>query len=149
MQQKKAKGAQMPGHPGCRVFGGSTESAQGDLGRPLGNEAASLAELVPGSPGASAVGSGLCCKHPPDPSELGIGWVHGPSHVHLKESHGDSVRFGMGCRGWGGWLPPTPVGLSFSSRILHLLPCRPPRQSVQCQEAGPELSAGSKRLRWR
>lgn len=49
MQERKAKGAQMPGHPNCRAFGGSTESAQGGLGRPPGAEAVSLAELVPGS----------------------------------------------------------------------------------------------------
>lgn len=92
----------MPEHPSCRVFGGSTESAQGGLGRPLGKEAVGLAELVPGSPGVSSVGSGLCCQHAPDLSELSMGWAHGPFHTHLKESHGDSVRFGAACRGWGG-----------------------------------------------
>ena len=45
-----------------------------------------------------------------------------------------------------GSLPP-PGGSSFASRILHLLSCHPPHQSARHQEAVPELSAGSKRLR--
>lgn len=40
-----------------------------------------------------------------------------------------------------------PPRLSFSSSTLHLLPCCPPHQSSLCQEAAPELSVGSKRLR--
>lgn len=130
------------------MFGSSTESAQGGLGRTLGAEAISSAELRPGSPGAPTVGSGLCCKHPPDPSELGRRWPHRPSHTCVKENHGDSIRSGVAaCRGRGGWLPPAPRGSSFASRILHLLSCHPLHQSAQRQEAVAELSAGSKRLR--
>ena len=90
MQGRKAKGAQMPGHPNCRAFGGSTESAQGGLGRPLGAEAVSLAELVPGSRERLQLGQGSAVSVPPDASELGGGWPHAPAHMPLKENHGDS-----------------------------------------------------------
>lgn len=63
----------------------------------------------------------------------------------LKENHGDS---GLGWLvGAGRLAPPCSVGLFFSPGILHLLSCRPPHQSARHQEAAPELSAESKRLR--
>lgn len=70
--------------------------------------------------------------------------------MHLKESHGGSDRmggglWGVGSRQVGFFL--APPGLSFSSRTLYLLPWHPPHQSALCQEAAPELSVGSKRLR--
>ena len=80
-----------------------------------------------------------------------MGRAHGPSCVHLKEGCGGLVRAVGGLWGWwwgGDWLaPPALIGLSFSSRTLHLLPYCPLHRSVLCQEGAPELSAGNKRLR--
>lgn len=66
------------GGPDARItpaarWWGSSESAQEGLGRgdPNGRAAARVQ-------GASAAGSGHCCKHPPDPSEQAMGWAHSP-----------------------------------------------------------------------
>lgn len=53
--------------------------------------------------------------------------------------------WGVRCSSVGSLL--APPGSTSSSRILHLLCCRPPHQSALCQGTAPELSAGGKRLR--
>lgn len=67
-----------------------------------------MGELVPGSPGASAAGSGLCCQHPLTSQGRARAGYTALSHAFEGEPGWLSRAGGVGCGGGAliDWLPP-------------------------------------------